>query len=275
MFLLLAKCTANIYVNVYFTIFHVIVIRTDELGEKSKMEDDGAWPMVQKKGNQFVINDQPFYLNGFNTYWLMVFAADQSTKVKVSEVFQQASSAGLTVCRTWAFNDGQWRALQKSPSVYDEEVFKVIENNVSSFAFYIISSFLGVMDLQYNQTQWLMPIVSIPWFYQHHRGNGFLLIFMRDNFHVKIKKKKKEEKGKRKKETKNKNVCKKGDLEAKMKWSISIILKAVAQNLQNRGDIVLIIHILYRTWNMNLQVSLTVVKKVWDTSCAFWVASKF
>jgi len=87
--------------------------------------EDDAWPMVQKKGNQFVVNDHPFYVNGFNTYWLMVFAADESTRGKVSEVFQQASAVGLTVCRTWAFNDGQWRALQKSPSVYDEVVFKV------------------------------------------------------------------------------------------------------------------------------------------------------
>lgn len=96
--------------------------RTDELGA---MEDD-PWLMVQKKGNQFVVNDQPFYVNGFNTYWLMVFAADQSTRGKVSDLFKQASLVGLTVCRTWAFNDGQWRALQKSPSVYDEEVFKVL-----------------------------------------------------------------------------------------------------------------------------------------------------
>lgn len=91
-----------------------------------QVKDGDDWPMVEKKGNQFVVNGQPFYVNGFNTYWLMVFAADQSTRGKVSEVFQQASSVGLTVCRTWAFNDGQWRALQKSPSVYDEEVFKVL-----------------------------------------------------------------------------------------------------------------------------------------------------
>ena len=92
------------------------------------MEDveDDDWRRVETKGNQFVVNGQPFYVNGFNTYWLMVFAADQSTRGKVSELFQQASSVGLTVCRTWAFNDGQWRALQKSPSVYDEEVFKVL-----------------------------------------------------------------------------------------------------------------------------------------------------
>jgi mannan endo-1,4-beta-mannosidase len=89
-----------------------------------EMEED-EWQMVGKKGNQFVVNDQPFYINGFNTYWLMVFAADDSTKGKVTEVFKQASSLGMTVCRTWAFNDGQWRALQKSPSVYDEDIFKV------------------------------------------------------------------------------------------------------------------------------------------------------
>lgn len=93
------------------------------------VEDDDEWKMVETKGNQFVLNGQPFYVNGFNTYWLMVFAADQSTRGKVSELFQQASTAGLTVCRTWAFNDGQWRALQTSPSVYDEEVFKVLINN--------------------------------------------------------------------------------------------------------------------------------------------------
>lgn len=84
-----------------------------------------AWSLLQKNGNQFIVNGLPFYFNGFNTYWLMVFAVDQSTRGKVTEVFQQASAVGLTVCRTWAFNDGQWRALQKTPSVYDEEVFKV------------------------------------------------------------------------------------------------------------------------------------------------------
>ncbi|XP_031126615.1 mannan endo-1,4-beta-mannosidase 6 isoform X1 [Ipomoea triloba] len=94
-----------------------------------EMEDE--WTMVQKSGNQFVVNGQPFYVNGFNTYWLMVFAADESTRGKVTEVFKQASSVGMTVCRTWAFNDGQWRALQKTPGVYDEDVFKALDFVVS------------------------------------------------------------------------------------------------------------------------------------------------
>ncbi|QHO39285.1 Mannan endo-1,4-beta-mannosidase [Arachis hypogaea] len=95
-----------------------------------EMEED-EWEMVQKRGNQFVLNEKPFYINGFNTYWLMVFAVDESTRGKVTEVFQQASSVGMTVCRTWAFNDAQWRALQKSPSVYDEDVFKALDFVVS------------------------------------------------------------------------------------------------------------------------------------------------
>ena len=88
---------------------------------------DEDWEMVEKKGNQFIIGERPFYVNGFNTYWLMIFAVDPSTRGKVSDVFQQASSVGLTVCRTWAFSDGGWRALQKSPSIYDEQVFQVLE----------------------------------------------------------------------------------------------------------------------------------------------------
>ncbi|CAN6575958.1 unnamed protein product [Malus baccata var. baccata] len=109
------------------------------------MEDD-EWHLVQKKGNQFVVNDQPFYVNGFNTYWLMVFAADQSTRGKVTDVFKQASSVGLTVCRTWAFNDGQWRALQKSPSVYDEEVFKALDFVISEARKYKIRLILSLTN---------------------------------------------------------------------------------------------------------------------------------
>ncbi|XP_049935940.1 mannan endo-1,4-beta-mannosidase 6-like isoform X3 [Nymphaea colorata] len=95
--------------------------------------EDEEWAMVGRKGSQFVVNSRPFYVNGFNTYWLMIFAVDASTRGKVSEIFQQASSVGLSVCRTWAFNDGGWRALQKSPGVYDEDVFKTVLTRVNSF----------------------------------------------------------------------------------------------------------------------------------------------
>ncbi|GLT41725.1 hypothetical protein SLA2020_157680 [Shorea laevis] len=110
------------------------------------IEEGGDWQMVKKNRNQFLVNGQPFYVNGFNTYWLMVFAADNSTRGKVTELFQQASSVGLTVCRTWAFNDGQWRALQKSPGVYDEDVFKALDFVVSEARKYRIRLILSLVN---------------------------------------------------------------------------------------------------------------------------------
>ncbi|KAL1819214.1 hypothetical protein ACET3Z_014083 [Daucus carota] len=115
------------------------------IDEMADMEEN-AWTMVQKQGKQFVVNNRPLYVNGFNTYWLMVFAVDQSTRAKVSEVFQQASSVGLTVCRTWAFNDGQWRALQKAPSVYDEDVFKALDFVISEARKYKIRLILSLIN---------------------------------------------------------------------------------------------------------------------------------
>ncbi|RVW40986.1 Mannan endo-1,4-beta-mannosidase 6 [Vitis vinifera] len=69
---------------------------------------DEPWTMVQKKGNQFVVNDKPFM--------------------------------------TLAFNDGQWRALQKSPSVYDEEVFKALDFVVSEARKYKIRLILSLVN---------------------------------------------------------------------------------------------------------------------------------
>ncbi|KAL6508103.1 Mannan endo-1,4-beta-mannosidase 6 [Orobanche gracilis] len=122
-----------------------------------EMEVD-AWSMVQKKGNQFTVNGQPFYVNGFNTYWLMVFAVDKSTREKVSEVFQQASAVGLSVCRTWAFNDGQWRALQKSPSVYDEQVFEGLDfvlSEANKFKIRLILSLVNNWDAYGGKSQYV------------------------------------------------------------------------------------------------------------------------
>ncbi|GMH23129.1 hypothetical protein Nepgr_024972 [Nepenthes gracilis] len=115
-------------------------------GNEDEWMEEEEWEMVERRGNQFVVNNSPFYFNGFNTYWLMVLAADQSTRGKVSEVFQQAASVGLTVCRTWAFNDGQWRALQISPSIYDEVVFKALDFVVSEAKKYKIRLILSLVN---------------------------------------------------------------------------------------------------------------------------------
>lgn len=80
---------------------------------------------VKTRGSHFYLNGRLFLLNGFNSYWMMNVATDVSERHKVSQVFQQASAAGLSVCRTWAFADGGNKALQLSPGTYDERVFQV------------------------------------------------------------------------------------------------------------------------------------------------------
>lgn len=83
-------------------------------------------PFVGTRGSHFIVYGKPFLFNGFNSYWMMQVATQPSERSKVSQVFRDASTAGLTVCRTWAFADGgDYQALQKTPGVYDEAVFQV------------------------------------------------------------------------------------------------------------------------------------------------------
>lgn len=80
---------------------------------------------VRTGRTRFLLNGSPYYANGFNAYWLMYVASDPSQRSKVTAVFREASSHGLTVARTWAFSDGGYRPLQYSPGNYNEQMFQV------------------------------------------------------------------------------------------------------------------------------------------------------
>ncbi|KAJ7522468.1 hypothetical protein O6H91_18G012200 [Diphasiastrum complanatum] len=82
---------------------------------------------VKSNGTHFQLDGYPFFLNGFNTYWLMYLAVDAGQRSKVIAVMQEAMDLGLTLARTWAFNDGCYRALQKAPGVYDEQIFQSLD----------------------------------------------------------------------------------------------------------------------------------------------------
>lgn len=84
---------------------------------------------VAREGNHFVLNGQPFYYAGSNNYYQMVYAADPSLRYAVDEVQEEMAAMGMTVLRTWAFNDGagQWNALQVCPGVYQEYVFQGLD----------------------------------------------------------------------------------------------------------------------------------------------------
>jgi mannan endo-1,4-beta-mannosidase len=80
---------------------------------------------VRRDGHLLVLDGKPFYANGWNSYWLMVQAAEASTRPRVDTILRDGAALGLTVCRTWAFNDDTYLALQTSPGKYDEKVFQV------------------------------------------------------------------------------------------------------------------------------------------------------
>ncbi|KAL2457957.1 Mannan endo-beta-1 [Forsythia ovata] len=86
---------------------------------------------VERNGTQFVVDGRPFYINGWNSYWLMDHGVDESSRSRISAMLQAGAKMGLTVCRTWAFNDGAYNALQISPGQFDERVFRSLDHIIA------------------------------------------------------------------------------------------------------------------------------------------------
>ncbi|XP_020105315.1 mannan endo-1,4-beta-mannosidase 2-like [Ananas comosus] len=82
---------------------------------------------VGRNGTRFYVEGRAFYVNGWNSYWLMDQAVEEVTRPRVGAIFGAGAKMGLTVCRTWAFNDGYYNALQVSPGHFDENVFKALD----------------------------------------------------------------------------------------------------------------------------------------------------
>lgn len=78
---------------------------------------------VGRNGTQFVdLSDgSPIYVNGWNSYWLMVSESGDW----MVEMLRRGRAMGMSVCRTWAFSDGGPNALQISPGRFDERMFQV------------------------------------------------------------------------------------------------------------------------------------------------------
>lgn len=83
---------------------------------------------VTRNGTQFFVDGKPFYINGWNSYWFLTHSVDEYTRPRVRAMLKAGAKMGLTVCRTWAFNDGDYDALQVSPGQFDERVFKVFHS---------------------------------------------------------------------------------------------------------------------------------------------------
>ncbi|KAL8228530.1 hypothetical protein R6Q57_016116 [Mikania cordata] len=82
---------------------------------------------VERNGSNFIVDGKLFYINGWNSYWFMDHAVHDHSRPRIRAMLQAAAKMGLTVCRTWAFNDGDYNALQVSPGQFDERVFKALD----------------------------------------------------------------------------------------------------------------------------------------------------
>ncbi|MCL7046801.1 hypothetical protein MKW94_001507 [Papaver nudicaule] len=104
---------------------------------------------VRTNGTQFMLEGNAFYVNGWNSYWLMDQAVEDYRRVRVSSMLKVGAKMGLTVCRTWAFNDGAYNALQTSPGRFDERVFKALDYVISEARKHGIRLILSLVnDLQ-------------------------------------------------------------------------------------------------------------------------------
>lgn len=114
--------------NISLTIFLVILlIQNQNNFLKTEAAGSRNGGFITTGGVHFMLNGSPYYANGFNAYWLMTLASDPSQRHKVSTAFQEASSHGLSVARTWAFSDGGVTPLQYSPGSYNEQMFKGLD----------------------------------------------------------------------------------------------------------------------------------------------------
>lgn len=76
----------------------------------------GPFVRLSADRRRFELDGSPFFFTGCNSYYLMTRAADAGLKQQVLEVLDDVKAAGVSVVRTWAFNDGaEWNALQTAP----------------------------------------------------------------------------------------------------------------------------------------------------------------
>ncbi|KAK4758996.1 hypothetical protein SAY87_020297 [Trapa incisa] len=115
-----ASCVAFIYVS-----FGDLNFGIDIYKPQKRMD------FVKRNNTHFAVDGGVFYVNGWNSYWLMDQAVEEYTRPRVRAMLQAAAKMGLTVCRTWAFNDGAYNALQISLGQYDERVFQALDHVIA------------------------------------------------------------------------------------------------------------------------------------------------
>ncbi|KAG8374569.1 hypothetical protein BUALT_Bualt10G0009100 [Buddleja alternifolia] len=77
---------------------------------------------------------------------MMDHAVDEFRKPRIRTILQTGAKKGLTVCRTWAFNYGDYNAFQISPGRFDERVFRALDHVIAETNQYRIRLILFLVN---------------------------------------------------------------------------------------------------------------------------------
>jgi hypothetical protein len=66
-------------------------------GLRFSLEEGKEMGFVMRNETQFVVDGKVFYVNGWNSYWLMDHSVDFSSRFKVREMMKIGAKMGLTV----------------------------------------------------------------------------------------------------------------------------------------------------------------------------------
>ncbi|KAL5717231.1 mannan endo-1,4-beta-mannosidase [Ranunculus cassubicifolius] len=128
-----------------FFMFTVVVVLNSGHVEGRVLNEKGS-QFVEISGTDFLRDGVPLYFNGFNSYWMMVYASNPSTRGNVTSVFQEATQHGMNLARTWAFSDGGVYPLQTSPGIYNQDMFKGLDFVISEAGKYGIYLILSLVN---------------------------------------------------------------------------------------------------------------------------------
>ncbi|KAM0956370.1 hypothetical protein ACFX13_025256 [Malus domestica] len=92
--------------HIFVLLTFLVLIFNVQVGDCKRKANRRGSTFARTQGTRSVMNRKPFYINGFNAYWMMYMASDPSTRAKVTSALQQASKYGTDVTRVWAFSDG-------------------------------------------------------------------------------------------------------------------------------------------------------------------------
>ena len=85
-----------------------------------------ALPRISVRGDKFIRNGSEWRFVGFNNYYMMEKARWKESRHMVDEVLDKAAALGMTVMRTWAFDDTP-KGLQIAPGIFNEEAFQALD----------------------------------------------------------------------------------------------------------------------------------------------------